>query len=118
MLLETKILHRKYYGDSSFSTLYSQNADLYKEQDNICVYKVDTLVHNYKISPNFIKLDVEGAEYETILGAKETICKLKPVRASLFIILQNILHIKPLIESWNLGYSFHIENHNPFDPCR
>lgn len=107
----------KYYGDSSFSTLYSQNADLYKEQDNICVYKVDTLVHNYKISPNFIKLDVEGAEYETILGAKETICKLKPVLCiSIYHTAKDFLYIKPLIESWNLGYSFHIENHNPFDP--
>ena len=108
---------QKFYGDSSFSTLYSKDTDLYREQDSISVYKVDTLVNEYNIFPQFIKLDVEGAEYETILGAKETIYRFKPILCiSIYHTAKDFLYIKPLIESWNLGYSFHIENHNPFDP--
>lgn len=107
-----------YYGSGSSSTLYDiNNNTLYTEAQKVAVYKVDTLVSSYNIHPRFMKLDVEGMEYKTIAGSRETITKYKPVLCiSIYHTPIDFLKIKPLIESWNLGYTFHIENHNPFDP--
>lgn len=107
-----------YYGSGSASTLYDMsNNTFYTESQKIPVYKVDTLISLYNIHPHFLKLDVEGMEYKTISGSRETITKYKPVLCiSIYHTPVDFLKIKPLIESWNLGYTFHIENHNPFDP--
>ena len=60
---------------------------------------------------------MEGAEFNSILGAKNTICKYRPILSiSIYHTAIDFLKIKPLLESWNLNYKFHIENHNPFDP--
>jgi FkbM family methyltransferase len=40
---------------------------------------VDALVKQHNLNPGFIKIDTEGAEYFVFQGAKETICKFKPV---------------------------------------
>lgn len=107
-----------YYGSGSASTLYDMsNNTFYTKSQKIPVYKVDTLVSLYNIHPRFLKLDVEGMEYKTISGSRETISKYKPILCiSIYHTPVDFLKIKPLIESWNLGYTFHIENHNPFDP--
>jgi FkbM family methyltransferase len=39
---------------------------------------IDSLVDRYDIQPSIIKIDVEGAENEAILGAKRTITKYHP----------------------------------------
>ena len=56
-----------------------------------------------------IKTDIEGAEPDFLAGAKKTICGQKPI---LLIGICHTAHdffeIKPLIESWNLGYRFSI----------
>ncbi len=46
------------------------------------VVNIDTLdgyVQRTGISPNFIKIDIEGAEYECLLGGEETIRSAKPI---------------------------------------
>ncbi len=54
-----------------------------------------------------IKLDVEGVEYDVIEGAKETICRDKPILLiSVYHTPRDFFEIKPLIESWGLGYRF------------
>ena len=69
-----------YYGSGSASTLYDMsNNTFYTESQKIPVYKVDTLISLYNIHPRFLKLDVEGMEYKTISGSRETITKYKPV---------------------------------------
>ena len=40
---------------------------------------IDAVVAQYDLNPGFIKIDTEGAEYFVFQGAKETICKFKPV---------------------------------------
>lgn len=106
------------YGDGSHGTLNKMNnTELYQEHSGINVYTVDYLVDEYSMKPRFLKLDVEGNEYKTIKGAEKTIRRYKPILAiSIYHTPEDFLHIKPMIESWNLGYSFHFENHNPFDP--
>ena len=54
-----------------------------------------------------IKLDVEGAELETIEGALETIRACRPVLLiSVYHTPQDFFEIKPLLESLGLGYRF------------
>lgn len=107
-----------YYGEKAISTTHiMDNDDLYKQRSKVPVWKVDSLTSKYGIEPHFIKLDVEGAEFNSILGAKSTICKYRPVLSiSIYHTAIDFLKIKPLLESWNLNYKFYIENHNPFDP--
>ena len=47
------------------------------ENKNIKSIKIDDLIEKYGLSPSFIKIDVEGAEYEVLQGAKNTLKKLK-----------------------------------------
>ena len=42
------------------------------------VIRLDDYLQNNTVNPNFIKIDVEGFEYNVILGAKNTIEKCKP----------------------------------------
>lgn len=39
---------------------------------------IDALVDTTKLEPNMIKVDVEGAEYQVLLGAANTLTRLKP----------------------------------------
>ncbi|MFX3627500.1 FkbM family methyltransferase [Campylobacter sp. LH-2024] len=62
----------------------------------------------------FIKIDIEGFEQECLKGVINTIKTQKP--AMLISIYHNpddFFNIKPLIESWNLGYKFKI--YKPID---
>jgi len=66
---------------------------------------IDDLVMDQKVS--VIKLDIEGMELATIHGAKRTILRDKPILLiSIYHTPEDFFEIKPLIESWNLGYCF------------
>lgn len=41
-------------------------------------FKLDTLVESLKLEPTFVKIDVEGAEYQVLLGMQETLSKYHP----------------------------------------
>ena len=64
---------------------------------------------NHVENIGLIKIDIEGAEEDFLLGAKNTIKKYRPI---LFIsIYHNPKHffdLKPMIENWNLNYKFRI----------
>jgi len=82
----------------------------------IGVISIDEFEQERALDVGLIKLDVEGAEYDTILGAKETITKQKPLLIiSIYHTFKDFFEIKPLIESWELGYKFAIRQHVP-DP--
>ena len=70
---------------------------------------LDEFVKEHKIEVGFIKVDIEGFEMEFLKGAKNTICTQKPAMLiSIYHSGRDYFQIKPLIESWNLGYSFKI----------
>lgn len=70
---------------------------------------LDDFVRENKIEVGFIKVDIEGFEMEFLKGAKETICAQKPAMLlSIYHQPSDYFGIKPLIESWNLGYKFKI----------
>lgn len=62
--------------------------------------------------PNLIKMDVEGAELQALEGAASIIANCKPALAiSLYHRPEHLWRIPFLIDSWQLGYRFHIRGH-------
>ena len=73
------------------------------------VTTLDKFVEENNIKVGLIKTDVEGFEQNLLKGAMKTIKEQKP--ALLISIYHNgsdLFDIKPMIESWNLGYKFKV----------
>jgi FkbM family methyltransferase len=67
-------------------------------------------------TPTFIKMDVEGAEYEALLGARKMIQNYKPDLAiSVYHSIIDFCRIPLLIDGWNLGYKFYLRCHENFN---
>lgn len=89
---------------SSGSSLVVQHSN---EIENVQIITLDEFVRENKIEVGFIKVDIEGFEMEFLKGAKEAICTQKPAMLlSIYHQASDYFCIKPLIESWNLGYTF------------
>ena len=73
---------------------------------------VDTFAKDKKIG--CIKFDLEGMETKALLGAEQTIKRDKPLLLiCLYHTPEDFFGIKPIIESWNLGYKFKIADTEP-----
>ena len=93
----------------SCSSLHSQHLQALNAQTagEIELVSIDEYVRENDITVSMIKLDVEGAEYAAVEGARETICRDKPILLlSVYHRPEDFFDIKPLIESWGLGYRF------------
>jgi FkbM family methyltransferase len=83
------------------------NAD--KNGKPIEIDTLDNFVAENNIEVGLIKVDIEGMEQKFLAGAINTIKKQKPVLLlSIYHNANDFFEIKPLIESWNLGYKFKI----------
>ena len=79
---------------------------------------IDAYVEENNITVGLIKTDVEGFEQELLRGALNTIKRDKPVlMISIYHTFDDFWDIKPLIESWNLGYTFTIKKPDTLDFC-
>ncbi|OFV92557.1 MAG: hypothetical protein A3H95_06585 [Acidobacteria bacterium RIFCSPLOWO2_02_FULL_64_15] len=70
------------------------------------------------LSPTLIKMDIEGAEPDALLGARQTISTYRPGLAiSVYHCPAHLWEIPFLIASWDLGYRFHVRmhGHSSFD---
>lgn len=68
-------------------------------ENSINVTYIDKFVEENNLNPSLIKLDIEGAEYDAIIGAKETIQKFKPILLiSIYHTAKDFFEIKPMIE--------------------
>jgi FkbM family methyltransferase len=64
-------------------------------------------------APNFIKMDIEGAEPEAILGARHIISKYHPCLAiCLYHRPEHLWQIPFLLDEWKLGYRFYMRQHH------
>ncbi|WP_317372507.1 FkbM family methyltransferase [Helicobacter canis] len=106
---EEKLMLNLYGGGSS---LVFATHSLGSEE--VEVITLDSYVQKHNIQVGFIKVDIEGFEMEFLKGAKHTICTQKPAMLiSIYHQASDFFDIKPLIESWNLGYTFHL--YKPLD---
>jgi FkbM family methyltransferase len=66
-------------------------------------------------APNLIKMDIEGAEYGALLGAKYCIKQYRPGLAiCLYHRREHLWEIPFLINQWRLNYRFYLRTHAPF----
>lgn len=94
-----------YYGLGS-SIAFSEH---FENTEVVEITTLDKFVKTHKIKAGFIKVDIEGFEMEFLNGAKETIATQKPAMLlSIYHQPSDYFEIKPLIESWDLGYKFKI----------
>jgi FkbM family methyltransferase len=67
------------------------------------------------IRPDYIKMDIEGAEYDALLGSKNLIFKYQPDLAiCVYHRPQDIINIISLIKGWNLNYQFYLRQYGFF----
>jgi hypothetical protein len=60
---------------------------------------------------DFIKMDIEGAELDALIGAERTIRSYRPQLAiSVYHSLQDLVRIPKWIASLDLGYEFHLDH--------
>lgn len=78
--------------------------------DIIQCVSLDQVLKGFK--PTFLKMDVEGAEYQALLGSKNIIKESKPdMVISLYHDLRDIWELPLFIHSWDLGYKFYIRTY-------
>ncbi|MDR1063602.1 MAG: FkbM family methyltransferase [Azoarcus sp.] len=64
--------------------------------------------------PNLIKMDIEGAELEALMGAKNMITRHRPHLAiCLYHHPEHLWRIPLLLDEWQLGYRFYLRQHQP-----
>lgn len=76
---------------------------------------VDDVLHGEAV--NLVKLDVEGAEIETLKGMQRIIGEQRPnLLISAYHTPGHLHEIAALIDNWHLGYRFHlrVHEHNSF----
>ena len=97
------------YLSGGSSTIKTNKSAKQGEYIDVTVRRLDDYVAERQIKVGLIKTDIEGAEPDLLEGAKKTICEQKPILLiSIYHNPHDFFEIKPLIESWNLGYRFSI----------
>jgi FkbM family methyltransferase len=87
-----------------------------KNTNQISVVSLDDVLSNFY--PNYIKMDIEGAEIEALKGAQKTIENYRPGLAiCVYHHPQHLWQIPLLIHRWELNYKLYLRIHayNGFD---
>lgn len=86
-------------------------------KQEVGITSIDKYVEDNNIQRvGLIKTDVEGFEQDLLKGAINTIKRDKPVlMISIYHTFNDFWGIKPLIESWNLGYKFSLKKPTTLD---
>lgn len=107
-------------GDQNITTTISNWgawAKIWEEWESIEIVAIDTFVKEKNIKVGLIKRDIEGFEYESVVGAEETIKKDRPVLIiSLYHRGKDFFEIKEMIKLRNLWYKFTVRKWNCFHP--
>lgn len=102
--------HKKMSIPLQISSGLRTNNDLKQKNSEIIeLMPLDEYVEKHNLNVGLIKVDIEGAEQDFLKGAEKTIKKYRPsLLISIYHNPSDFFNIKPLIESWNLGYKFKI----------
>lgn len=99
--------NKELYIDNTTTYPYISKTKSVKYCQEIKTITLDEYVRRNKINVGLIKTDVEGFEQALIKGAMETIKTQKPsMLISIYHNYDDFYKIKPMIESWDLGYRF------------
>lgn len=83
--------------------------DLTNKHEEVTVLTLDDFVEQNHLQIGLIKVDIEGFEQSFLQGAVRTIKNQRPsLIISIYHNADDFFKIKPMIESWNLGYKFRI----------
>ena len=83
----------------------------HQPREQVQVTTLDDFVRGLGLDIGLIKVDVEGFEQEFLAGARDSISTQRPVLLlSIYHNADDFLDIKPLIESWDLDYTFRISH--------
>jgi len=107
-----------YSADSSVKVdVTLMNKEYVKQKEKIEVIKIDDFVFENNLDVGLIKYDIEGNEYNAIVGAQQTIKKFKPLLiVSIYHTAKDFFEIKPFLEKLNPKYKFLIRKLDPFNP--
>jgi FkbM family methyltransferase len=100
----------RFASDSSMASHLSETGDVVIQ----CV-AIDDVLHGQEV--NLVKLDVEGAEIETLKGMERIIREQRPnLLVSAYHTPAHLYEIAELVDGWQLGYRFHlrVHEHNTF----
>lgn len=98
-----------------FNAAAGRQSSFSDKGDEIETVTVDTLANNKNIT--YLKMDVEGAEYEAFCGAEKTLKTQKPkLNIALYHKSEDIFLLPLKIASINPEYRFYIRKH-PYIPC-
>lgn len=94
------------FNDSASSIVQTNNIS---NANTVDLITLDSYVAKHKLNVGLIKTDLEGFEQPFLRGAEHTIKTQKPtLLISIYHNASDFFKIKPMIESWNLGYKFRI----------
>lgn len=63
-------------------------------------------------APTLLKMDIEGAEYDAVQGARQMIRQHRPgLAVCVYHHPDDLWRIPLLIRSWDLGYRFYLRTH-------
>ncbi|WP_309602668.1 FkbM family methyltransferase [Sphingomonas sp.] len=95
----------KFSSGSSMASHLSDSGDV-----TIQCVAIDDVLHGEPI--NLVKLDVEGAEIDTLKGMEQLIREQRPnLLVSAYHTPGHLHEIAELIDDWKLGYRFHLRVH-------
>ena len=98
-------------GGSSSGAVYREGIR-YTDDIEVPLTTLDAFVAEHPMEIGLIKVDIEGGEPGFLEGAKKTICEQRPILLlSIYHNAHDFFELKPLLESWNLGYEFRL--HKP-----
>lgn len=95
----------RFHADSNEGSQFTEDGTVF-----IPVTSLDTVIEH---EVTFIKMDIEGAEYEALIGAKKLIQKYKPKLAvSVYHKIEDIWELPKLILSMRSDYTFFLRHYS------
>lgn len=113
-LLQTVVLAPVALSDKKQSLYFSSNNTnstlSSRGEDTVLARPLDDLLRN--ANPTYIKLDIEGAEFEALAGAKKVINRCQPELAiAIYHHLEHLWEIPILINGMQSGYKYYLRNY-------
>lgn len=102
-----------FYVDWGPGSRVTDNESQYQYDGTCETLSIDDMVRQLKLPRvDFIKMDIEGAEFPALRGAEQTIRSYRPKLAiSIYHQLSDFVTIPRFLSELNLGYDFYVEHH-------